>query len=287
MEAAAADAGDSLLGLSLGKSFKLNGIGPIAALMRTSSCAADAFTKFTKYYPAFQNNTKYGFALSGDMARLSYLISDPSITLRRQDADFTIAMEQAILSELLGAEVRATCIDFQHQPDENTDVAEYRAMLNCEVRFGRQENAICFPSRYLTEPVHQADPLESERMESELVQSIRAGQRHLELSSAIEGWMASAISNGQRIEIENAASDFGMSLRSFQRKLSENDINYLDLRNQVRSTIGRCLLNSTTMPVTSIALYLGYSETSAFSRHFKHVNGVSPSQFRDCEHPAV
>jgi AraC-like DNA-binding protein len=93
--------------------------------------------------------------------------------------------------------------------------------------------------------------------------------------------MASAISGGQSIEVENAAGDFGMSLRSFQRKLAEHGINYLDLRNQVRSGIGRCLLDATSTPVTSIALYLGYSETSAFSRHFKRINGVSPLQYRD------
>ncbi len=38
--------------------------------------------------------------------------------------------------------------------------------------------------------------------------------------------------------------------------------------------------------VSSIALYLGYSETSAFSRHFKNFTGLSPSQFR-CGRAAV
>jgi AraC-like DNA-binding protein len=72
-----------------------------------------------------------------------------------------------------------------------------------------------------------------------------------------------------------------MSLRSFQRKLRENEINYRELRNNILSKIGKCLLNSTSMSVTSIALYLGYSETSSFSRYFKHINGLSPLQFRE------
>jgi AraC-like DNA-binding protein len=281
LEAAAIDKGDALLGLALGKTFRLSGLGPVSSVMRASSCAAEAFTKFTKYYPAFQNNTHYGFSVSGDIARLSYAITDPSITQRRQDADFTIAMEQSVLSELLGFEARPTCIDFQHMPADKSDVAGYRALLNCEVRFGRQENAIYLPRSYFAEASRHADALVSERAESELARSICADQISLDFSSAIEGWMASAISSGQGIEIENAASDFGMSLRSFQRKLAENGINYLDLRNQVRSEIGRCLLDATTTPVTSIALYLGYSETSAFSRHFKRVNGISPLQYRD------
>jgi AraC-like DNA-binding protein len=80
--------------------------------------------------------------------------------------------------------------------------------------------------------------------------------------------------------MEHAASDFGMSLRSFQRRLAELNINYLELRNEVRCQLAKRLLGMTSMPITSIALYLGYSETSAFCRHFKNMCGVSPSHFR-------
>jgi AraC-like DNA-binding protein len=36
----------------------------------------------------------------------------------------------------------------------------------------------------------------------------------------------------------------------------------------------------TTLPITSIALYLGYSETSAFCRHFKKTTGMTASHVR-------
>ena len=279
LEAAALEKRDPLFGLTLGKSFQLKGLGPITSLMLTSLTGADAFSKFTRYFPAFQNNTHYGFSISDDTARLSYLITDPAVKLRRQDAQFTIVLEQSILGELLGTEVRPTCVDFQHLPDADMDVGEYRAYFNCDVRFGRKENAIYFPASYLKEIGRHADPHSSAKLEAELVDLIRASEQHLDLSTSIEAWMTSALSAGTSIEVENAASDFGMSLRSFQRRLFENDINFLDLRNKVRSQIAKCLL-ATAMPVTSIALYLGYSETSAFSRYFKNVTGLSPSQFR-------
>jgi AraC-like DNA-binding protein len=278
LEAAASEKGDPLFGLRLGKSFLLNGLGPIAALMLASPTGADAFAKFTQYFPAVQNNTQYGFSISGDTARLSYLIADPTVKLRHQDAQFTMVLEQSILAELLGMDVRPTCVDFQHLPD--TDLGEYRAYFNCDVRFGRKENAIYFPASSLCETGRHADPRLSAKIEEDLVNSIRARERYLDFSITIEAWMTSALSAGADIDAENAASDFGMSLRSFQRKLSENDINYLELRNKVRCQIAKSLLVATSMPITSIALYLGYSETSAFSRHFKNVTGLCPSQLR-------
>jgi AraC-like DNA-binding protein len=281
LEAAALEKRDPLFGLALGKSFKLGGLGPIATLMRASSCGAEAFSNYTKYVPAFQTNTNFGFMISGDVARLSYLITDRTITRRRQDAEFSIALQLSILSQLLEAEVLPTRIDFQHRRDDSAKYSEYRAALNCDVAFGRRENAIYLPARYLTKTSPNADTLISTKIEAEIEASISVSAFHIELSSSIEGWMSSAISGGQSIEIDNAASAFGMSLRSFQRKLRENEINYRELRNNILSKIGKCLLNSTSMSVTSIALYLGYSETSSFSRYFKHINGLSPLQFRE------
>ncbi|MBR1177133.1 AraC family transcriptional regulator [Bradyrhizobium sp. KB893862 SZCCT0404] len=280
LEAAAVEKGDPLFGLTLGKAFQLSGLGPIAPLMMASQTGADAFSKFTRYFPAFQNNTHYGFALNGDVARLSYLITDPTVKLRKQDALFTIALEHSILTTLLGMEVSPLWIDFQHAPSSDTIVAEYRTFFRCEVRFGRNENAIYFPAANLGESAKYSDPNSSAKLEAELVDSIRAREQHLGFSASIEAWMTSALSAGMNIDVENAASDFGMSLRSFQRKLYESDINYLDLRNKVRLHIAKSLLKMTSIPITSIAFYLGYSETSAFCRHFKKMSHVTPLQFR-------
>ncbi|HEY0125398.1 MAG TPA: AraC family transcriptional regulator [Rhizobium sp.] len=82
------------------------------------------------------------------------------------------------------------------------------------------------------------------------------------------------------VDIEYAASDFGMSLRSFQRNLAEHGVNYLDVKNKVRRQIAKCMLSETSLPVTTIAFYLGYSETSAFSRAFKQQAGISPLDYR-------
>ena len=55
---------------------------------------------------------------------------------------------------------------------------------------------------------------------------------------------------------------------------------FADLRNRVRLRLARAMLTETRMPVTQIALHLGYSETSAFTRAFKAMTGRSPAAFR-------
>jgi AraC-like DNA-binding protein len=102
----------------------------------------------------------------------------------------------------------------------------------------------------------------------------------LDLVRGIEAWIAASLCRSAATDIEVVAGDFGMSIRSFQRKLADHGIHYLDIRNRVRSHIAKCMLVETSIPVTSIALQLGYSETSAFSRGFKIQVGETPAEFR-------
>ncbi|MVT64506.1 helix-turn-helix domain-containing protein [Bradyrhizobium pachyrhizi] len=285
LEAAASDRGDGLLGLKLGRSFHFEGFGELATLALAAATLGDALEKFVRHSSVLQSNSSFDLSVSGDLARLSYAIVDPSIKLRRQDACFTVAVQHAFLSRKLGYEVRPSLVEFQNTPE--LDASDYRAHFGCTVQFGKPLNSICFPARLLEEPAALANPDLGSRLEAILADRMRAMAGSFDFSFAIDAWMVSAFSAGTSVEIEQAASDFGMSLRSFQRKLMECEINYLEIRNRVRCRIARQLLSETSTAITSIALYLGYSETSAFSRVFRHLTNISPSRYRMQARPAL
>ena len=72
-----------------------------------------------------------------------------------------------------------------------------------------------------------------------------------------------------------------MSARTLQRRLDQCGVSFADLRHAVRRRLAAVMLTETTMPVTLIALHLGYSETSAFTRAFKAMTGRAPLAFRN------
>lgn len=71
-----------------------------------------------------------------------------------------------------------------------------------------------------------------------------------------------------------------MSLRSFQRQLAKDNLNYSRLVEQVRYETAICLLQDPTLKLIEIALELGYADAANFTRAFKRWTGMSPSQFR-------
>ena len=71
-----------------------------------------------------------------------------------------------------------------------------------------------------------------------------------------------------------------MSLRSFQRKLSEAGTSYSDVLQQVRLDMACHYLLSPNDQVLQVAYVLGFSDPSNFSRAFRRWTGLTPNQYR-------
>jgi AraC-like DNA-binding protein len=137
-----------------------------------------------------------------------------------------------------------------------------------------------FPARFLDAPLRDADESLHLQLESDIARTLRSRANRLNFTESIEAWVATSLCRSASTEVDVVANDFGMSTRTFQRKLAVYEIGYLDIRNCVRSHIAKCMLTETKIQVTSLALQLGYSETSAFSRSFKSWVGQTPGEFR-------
>jgi AraC-like DNA-binding protein len=278
LEAAAYEFGNRTLGLELGKEFRISALGPISRLMQTAQTVGDALQCFNRFFESVQTSTRSVLSVSDGIARLVYSIEDPAIRFREQDADFTLAIEYSMLGSFLGPAWQATSVEFEHFAGD--DLPFYQQHFECPLRFGLRENALLFPARFLDCSLKQADSNLHSRLEADLANSIRQRSKRLDLIGGIEAWVAASLCRTAATDIQIAADDFGMSTRSFQRKLADHGVNYLEIRNRVRSRIAKCMLAETSVPVTSIALQLGYSETSAFSRGFKIQVGETPAEFR-------
>jgi AraC-like DNA-binding protein len=279
LEVASEEHHDPLIGLTLGKLFDCRNLGVISQLFRSAPTLGDGIERLVRYFPVLQSNTRSTLSLENGQARLAYAITDHTVRHRLQDADFTEVVFCTLIGDSIGGDWRPTCVDFEHSPGGETGV--YSSHFGCSLRFDRRENAIIFPDRYLAMPMKARDDRLFARLEHELAGQMRHSEFKLDLVSSIKAWIAASICRSASIDIEDAANDFGMSLRSFQRKLFELGVNYADLKNGVRMEIAETMLASTPLPISAIADHLGYSEPSAFARSFRKLTGETPARCRD------
>ncbi len=67
---------------------------------------------------------------------------------------------------------------------------------------------------------------------------------------------------------------------TLQRRLANEGISYLAIKNQVKRDAAIDLLVNTDLTIESISTQLGFSETSPFTRTFKQWTGIPPSAYR-------
>ncbi|MES1180018.1 MAG: helix-turn-helix domain-containing protein, partial [Hyphomicrobium sp.] len=185
----------------------------------------------------------------------------------------------SMLRATLGDDWQPLCLEFEHSAGSN--LASYKSHFDCPLRFGSRSNAILFPRSDLDRPVLSFNQPLHQRLDRELSDCLRSNELELDLGKSVKAWINASLCCSASIDIRDAAGDFGMSVRSFQRKLSEAGLNFADLRNGVRAEIAKAMLAFTDRSIPEIAADLGYSETSTFARSFKSFTGATPAKFRD------
>ena len=80
--------------------------------------------------------------------------------------------------------------------------------------------------------------------------------------------------------IEEVARYMKISSRTLHRRLQERDLVFKELLQKTRQQLAQQYLKEERLTLSEIALLLGYSEQSAFSRAFKQWLGITPLRFQ-------
>jgi AraC-like DNA-binding protein len=81
------------------------------------------------------------------------------------------------------------------------------------------------------------------------------------------------------ISIEAVAAELGMHKRTLQRRLRETETSFADLFDEVRADAAKHYVASGQLPLTRVALQLGFSDQSAFNHAFRRWFRRSPSEW--------
>lgn len=83
----------------------------------------------------------------------------------------------------------------------------------------------------------------------------------------------------QNLTVEEAAGILNYSVRTFQRKLSEEHTSFRKLKDSILLSLS-CELMEQGKTLTFIAKQLGYQDISHFSRAFKRITGLTPKLYK-------
>lgn len=83
-----------------------------------------------------------------------------------------------------------------------------------------------------------------------------------------------------KVTEESIADTLNLSVRTLQRKLSEQGTSFAAVYQSLRQDMAQQYIQDSQMSITEIAYLLGFSEQSNFTRAFRRWYGISPSSAR-------
>jgi AraC-like DNA-binding protein len=210
-----------------------------------------------------------------DVATLNCIALHAQSTGLNQTSEMAIGMAWTTLKTICGPDWRPTQVCLSRS--RPVEVAPYRQLLEAPVRFDAEEAGISFPASWLDRSVPGADNALYRflQRQAEAAEELTQHSMSEEVSRIIRMRLQDS-----DLSVETVAAAMSFNRRTLSRRLAAEGESFSSLLATVRYDVAKRLLRSTAIPLSEIALALGYSEASAFTRAFREWSGVSPQQWR-------
>lgn len=166
---------------------------------------------------------------------------------------------------------------FPYQPPPQ--VGEYSYLFPGIHQFSSQDLAIVFPNQYLEREIKQNESSLKVFMKGcplELFKQYRADYSlSTELKLIIKKELHSSIAT-----IEYCSEQLHLTTRTLTRKLKGEGTSFQQIKDLVRRDKAVALLSQKSVKITEVAERIGFSDSSVFTRAFKHWTGETPRNFR-------
>lgn len=276
-EVTANQAGLPTLGWTIGEYYDFVRLGAVGRAIMTASTLGGALQRFSSYVDVVQDAAELKVVNADGNVMISYRILDPEIWPRQQDAMFTLAIVAQILRRADGLDWRQTQILLES--DDAALAGELCRTTGIDCIANGDVNALRFPMAFMELPLRtssQIDPPDYKRLNYDIARKKRSLPVELRVRIAVYRHLGSPGINQGYI-----AAELGMSTRTLRRRLSEEDVSFQEVVYSCRMhQAAQQFRLHRPVSVADLALRLGYSEHSAFTRAFSRWSGVSPRKFQ-------
>jgi len=171
-------------------------------------------------------------------------------------------------------------ICFEHAaPTDAALLPDYTELFGCPVHFEQAASGIRFREALLDLPFPQADEKLLQTLLDHASQQLAEMDRNQSITDQVKNLLRLLLK--EQVPTSTViAEKLGMSSRTLQRKLSDENTHYKDVLNELRLELALHYLENTELPLERIAFELGYAEARSFYRSFKQWTGRTAGSHR-------
>ena len=250
--------------------------GAIGRAVLSSKTLGTGLRRLTNYFPLLQDATELSLDIKEDWTTLSYKILDPQIWPRHNDALYSLGIYSGLICKAAPDIWDHTEVTLEASADHFDQ--NISSIVHAKCNFSGDTNSLCFPSKALNSSLNIVSPIKQEI--EELNRRLVLQKRQSSVIDRIETVIYRNLRFG-KVSQDYVAKEIGMTGRTLRRRLVRENTSYQKVLDncRMRAAILEFLIQKTSS-VSEIALKLGYSEHSTFTRAFSRWMGVPPQYYR-------
>lgn len=272
LELAAARAGEPAFGVRMAEQRRLSNLGPLGLLVRDEPTLGSALEALVRHIHLHNEALALRVERSGGLVLIRQELVGEAGQPLTQAIELALGVTYRVLALFLGAQWQPRLVCFTHRAPAS--LAAHQRLFGPRVEFGHEFNGIVCNAQDLDAPNPGADPV--------MAQYTRA---------LLEGRVAATVSMVDRVRqmavlllprghcrVDVVAQGLGVDRRTLARRLAAQGTSFSALVDELRSDLLARYLDEGTRALGDIALLLGFSAPSAFSRWHRQRFGVAPRQ---------
>jgi AraC-like DNA-binding protein len=278
VEYAAAELGDSALGLHLAQQSNPREVGLLFYIASAANTLGEALALFGRYSRIVNEAIRPKAIRSPEGVTIQAHFVGIARHLARQNAEFSIAATIKGLREIVGRNTSPVQVTFMHA--RNTDLREFERFFGCPVEFGGPMDQLTFSYEMLALPLITGDPYLLETLRPFCDEAARErNTTEGTLRASVENEVQKLLPHG-KAKRQTVARALAMSERTLSRKLTEERTNYDEIVDQLRRSLALQYIKDRGISLSQIAWLLGYEGSTSFNHAFVRWTGRSPSVSR-------
>jgi AraC-like DNA-binding protein len=273
-EVAAAETRCKTFGLRLGTVRQLGFLGPLQLIVSYSQNLQTGFEAFCRFV-SVQNTGYHPYLdVGSEEATFQLVLTSQLRRWGQQWIEESLVTALRLLRGCLGARYVPRRISLRHAAI--SDRATYERYFGIDVCTQAPVDGVTIDRRDLEVVNARRD----DEVLSVLTDFLRADATpaRTDVNGLVKGVLRRSLGSGE-ISIEAVAEEIGVHKRTLQRRLQETGTTFADLLDEVRADVAKHYVATGQLPLTRVALLLGFSDQSAFNHAFRRWFQRSPTEW--------
>ncbi|WP_218511103.1 AraC family transcriptional regulator [Variovorax sp. dw_308] len=272
----ASKSGNESFGLCMAESRQLSNLGAVGLLIRDQASLRNSLNVLMRYQTLINGALSFMLEESAGLVVIREdLSAGKAQQSTRQRIEMALGVTLRLMREILGEAWQPRRVCFEHAAPR--DLSVHHRLFGHRVEFDYEFNCIVCTRADLDARNASADPAMVRYAQQLLDASPKTGGAtvHGDVRRTILLLLPSG-----RCTIEQVSDHLGLVCRTVQRRLDEHGQPFSSMVNEIRKELAMRHVMEGNRPLTEVAMMLGFSAPSAFSRWYLGQYGCSAKESR-------